>query len=95
MKNQATQPVANKRPELTPKALIHQKYGSKACYKIEEVQQYVDNACPGLAIPQQVRYMYRCSLDLPDLSVTSDTFTKKKEAEQSAAKIAIEKVWLH
>ncbi|KAM0950721.1 putative Methyltransferase domain, HEN1, double-stranded RNA binding domain 2 [Dioscorea sansibarensis] len=92
MKNQATQPVTIKRPELTPKALIHQKYGSKACYKIEEVQQYVDNVCPGLAIPQQVRCMYRCSLDLPDLSVISDTFTRKKEAEQSAAKIAIEKL---
>ncbi|KAJ0975736.1 hypothetical protein J5N97_017701 [Dioscorea zingiberensis] len=92
MKDRNLQPVSIKRPELSPKALIHQKYGIKACYKIEEVQQSVDNACPGLAIPQQARCVYRCSLDLPDLSVTSDTFTRKKDAEQSAAKIAIEKL---
>lgn len=86
------QGLSEKRVVLTPKALIHQKYGTKAHYSIEEVKQHVDNACPGLVIPQQVKILYRCHLDLPDFSVISDMVTRKKDAEQSAAKIAIEKV---
>ncbi|KAK1304231.1 Small RNA 2'-O-methyltransferase [Acorus calamus] len=43
-----------KRSSLTPKALLHQKYGSKACYKIEEVQESIDSSFPGLALPQQL-----------------------------------------
>ncbi|KAJ6802184.1 small RNA 2'-O-methyltransferase-like [Iris pallida] len=77
---------------LTPKALIHQKYGTKACYKIEEVQQSVDSTCPGLVTPQQSRCLYRCYLSLPEFTTTSDAFPKKKDAEQSAAKMAIEKL---
>lgn len=84
--------VAVKRPTFTPKALIHQKYGTKACYTTEEVQQSDDSGCPGLVIPQQSQSLYRCCLTLPELTVTSDAFTKKKDAEQSAAKMAIEKL---
>jgi len=84
--------AASKRPALTPKALIHQKYGTKACYTIEEVQQSGDSGCPGLVTPQQSQSLYRCCLALPELSVTSDNFTRKKDAEQSAAKMAVEKV---
>ncbi|XP_072954719.1 small RNA 2'-O-methyltransferase-like [Typha angustifolia] len=92
MGTEATPAAGIKKPVLTPKALIHQKYGSRACYRIEEVQHAVGNVCPGLVIQQQVRSLYRCCLDLPDLSVTSDTFTRKKDAEQSAAQIAVEKL---
>lgn len=92
MGTQESPEVAVRRPTLTSKALVHQKYGSKACYRIEEVPQSADNGCPGLVIPQQARILYRCYLDLPELSVTSDVFRRKKDAEQSAAKIAIEKL---
>ncbi|KAF8408765.1 hypothetical protein HHK36_004834 [Tetracentron sinense] len=87
--------VAVKKTNLTPKAIIHQKFGSNACYTIEEVQESVHNECPGLAIPQQGPCLFRCSLQLPEFSVTSGTFKKKKDAEQSAAKLALEKVQLH
>lgn len=95
MESQEAPAVSVKRLELTPKALIHHKYGRTACYRIEEVKQHVENDCPGLVIPQQFRSLYRCHLDLPDLSFTSDMFPKKKDAEQAAAKIAIEKVLRH
>lgn len=76
----------------TPKAIIHQKFGSKACYQVEEVADAAENLCPGLAIPQQTKIQYRCVLKLPDLTVSSGTFSRKKDAEQSAAQIAVEKV---
>lgn len=95
METQEAHPVAVKRPALTPKALIHQKYGTKACYRTEEVPESIDSGCPGLVIPQKVKCLYRCYLDLPELSVTSETFTRKKDAEQAAAKIAIEKLGIH
>lgn len=79
---------------MTPKALIHQKYGDKACYKVEEVQVPPQNGCPGLAIPQKAPpCLYRCILQLPEATIVSDTFKRKKEAEQSAAEKAIEKVF--
>ncbi|KAK1309019.1 Small RNA 2'-O-methyltransferase [Acorus calamus] len=80
------------KPVLTPKALLHQKYGRKACYRIEEVHEPVENSCPGLALPQHVRCRYRCYLELPELSIVSDAFTRKKDAEQAAAQMAIEKL---
>ncbi|KAK1277087.1 Small RNA 2'-O-methyltransferase [Acorus gramineus] len=82
------------KPVLTPKALLHQKYGRKACYRIEEVHEPVENSCPGLALPQHVRCRYRCYLELPELSIVSDAFTRKKDAEQAAAQMAIEKLVL-
>ncbi|XP_042421447.1 small RNA 2'-O-methyltransferase-like isoform X2 [Zingiber officinale] len=81
-----------KRPVITPKAVIHQKFGSSANYRIEEVKEDVENGCPGLTIPQQAKILYRCHLDLPGLSVTSEPFSRKKDAEQSAARIAVEKL---
>ncbi|KAK1304230.1 Small RNA 2'-O-methyltransferase [Acorus calamus] len=81
-----------KRSSLTPKALLHQKYGNKACYKIEEVQESIDSSFPGLALPQQVRCRYRCCLELPELTFVSDAFMRKKDAEQAAAQMAIEKL---
>lgn len=80
-------------PTVTPKAVIHQKYGAKACYSVEEVREAVDGGCPGLALPQQTRSVYRCSLDIPGLTVvTPGTFVRKKDAEQAAAQIALDKV---
>lgn len=84
--------VELKRPSLSPKALIHQKFGNQASYRIEEVRQPVENSCPGLALAQQTRSLFRCYLDLPELSVISDPLPKKKDAEHAAAKIAIEKL---
>lgn len=92
MEVKETPAAALRRPAPTPKALIHEKYGTQACYIVEEVQQSVDSICPGLVIAQKSQILYRCCLVLPELSVTSDTFTKKKDAEQSAAKMAVEKL---
>ncbi|XP_043689681.1 small RNA 2'-O-methyltransferase-like [Telopea speciosissima] len=87
-----TPTIQTKKSNQTPKAIIHQKYGSSACYRIEEVREPVQNSCPGLAIPQQGPCLFRCNLQLPGLSVTSEAFKKKKDAEQNAAQMAIEKL---
>lgn len=80
---------------LTPKAIIHQKYGVKACYEVEEVQVSPESGCPGLAIRQKAPpCLYRCTLRLPETTIVSDTCKRKKEAEQSAAEKAIEKLGL-
>lgn len=81
-----------KKLPLTPKAIIHQRFGTLACYKVEEVQEVVQNGCPGLVIPQKGPCLYRCYLQLPELSVVSEVFKRKKDAEQSAAEKAIQKV---
>lgn len=84
-----------KMSSLTPKAIIHQKYGDKASYKVEEVQVTPENGCPGLAIPQKAPpCFYHCTLHLPEITIVSDICKRKKEAEQSAAEKAIEKVLL-
>lgn len=83
---------AAKKPSITPKALIHQKFGSNACYKVEEVPQPVNSGVPGLVNSQKYINLYRCCLTLPELTVTSDACTKKKDAEQAAAKMAVEKL---
>ncbi|KAL8545446.1 hypothetical protein ACS0TY_005560 [Phlomoides rotata] len=82
-----------KKSAMTPKAIIHQKFGDKASYTVEEVQAPIENGCPGLAIPQKAPpCLYRCTLQLPETTVISDTFKKKKDAEQSAAEKAIEQL---
>lgn len=85
-------PVVAKKTTHTPKAIIHQKFGDKACYKVEEVQGDTQNGCPGLAIPQKGPCLFRCSLQLPEFSVVSECFKRKKDAEQSAAEKALRKV---
>ncbi|KAF8096125.1 hypothetical protein N665_0317s0031 [Sinapis alba] len=77
---------------LTPKAIIHQKFGANAIYTIEEVHDSSQNACPGLAIPQKGPCLFRCHLQLPDFSVVSNVFKKKKDSEQSAAELALDKL---
>ncbi|KAK3430588.1 hypothetical protein EUGRSUZ_K01946 [Eucalyptus grandis] len=76
---------------ITPKAVIYQKYGSRASYEVEEVQESAQNGCPGLYIPQKGPSLFRCRLNLPELSIVSETFKKKKDAEQAAAEMAIQK----
>lgn len=87
-----TPAAVSKKPPPTPKAIIHQKFGKKACYTIDEVHEAAQNGCPGLSIEQQGPCLYRCSLQLPEISVTSELFKRKKDAEQAAAKLAIEKL---
>lgn len=84
--------VAVKKTTLSPKAIISQKFGTNAIYEVEEVQEPAENGCPGLAISQKRPCLYRCILQLPEISVMSGTFKKKKEAEQSAAEMAIKEV---
>ncbi|XP_057748440.1 small RNA 2'-O-methyltransferase isoform X1 [Arachis stenosperma] len=84
--------VAPKKAIVTPKTIIHQKFGTKACYTVEEVKESDENDCPGLSIPQKRPCVYRCSLQLPELLVVSGIFKKKKDAEQSAAELAIQKL---
>ncbi|XP_021724803.1 LOW QUALITY PROTEIN: small RNA 2'-O-methyltransferase-like [Chenopodium quinoa] len=85
--------VNTKKPTLTPKAKIYQKFGNKACYKTEEIQEESSqNGCPGLVIPQKGPSLFRCSLELPEFSVVSEPCKKKKEAEQSAALMALQKL---
>ena len=86
--------VVARKSTLTPKAIINQKFGNEACYKIEEVQESNQNECPGLAVTQKGPCLYRCSLQLPEICVVSGTFRKKKEAEQSASELALKKVFL-
>ncbi|KAJ0239381.1 Small RNA 2'-O-methyltransferase [Hirschfeldia incana] len=76
----------------TPKAIIHQKFGANAIYTTEEVHDSSQSACPGLAIPQKGPSLFRCHLQLPDFSVVSNVFKKKKDAEQSAAELALDKL---
>ncbi|KAL3631590.1 hypothetical protein CASFOL_024574 [Castilleja foliolosa] len=81
-----------KKSTMTPKAIIHQRFGDKASYKVDEVQDSPQNVCPGLAIRQKGPCLYRCTLHLPDTIIISDTCKRKKDAEQSAAEKAIEKL---
>ncbi|XP_048337529.2 small RNA 2'-O-methyltransferase [Ziziphus jujuba] len=87
--------VAMQKPTLTPKAVIKKRFGDQACYKVEEVVESTEIGCPGLAITQKGPCLYRCSLQLPEVSVVSGTFKKKKEAEQSASELALEKLGIH
>ncbi|CAK9156691.1 unnamed protein product [Ilex paraguariensis] len=87
--------VEAKKTSLTPKAIIYQMFADKACYKVDEVQQSTENGCPGFAIPQKGPCLYCCSLQLPEFSVMSAPCRKKKEAEQSAAEEALEKLGIH
>lgn len=84
--------VSSKKENVNPKAVIHQRFGDKARYNIEEVQDNSSNGLPGLAIPQKGPCLYRCNLELPEFSVVSDVCKKKKDAMQSAAEKALEKV---
>ncbi|GAB4840701.1 hypothetical protein Ancab_021468 [Ancistrocladus abbreviatus] len=81
-----------KKATLTPKAIIYQKFGDKASYTIEEVHESSQNGCLGLAIPQKGPCLFRCYLQLPEFSVVTATFKRKKEAEQSAAEMALQKL---
>ncbi|KAF3450281.1 hypothetical protein FNV43_RR06361 [Rhamnella rubrinervis] len=87
--------VAMQKPTVTPKAIIYKIFGSKACYKVEEVQEATDIGCPGLSISQKGPCLYRCSLQLPEISVVSGIFKRKKDAEQSAAELALKKLGIH
>ncbi|KAL5727335.1 hypothetical protein ACHQM5_000545 [Ranunculus cassubicifolius] len=78
----------------TAKSIIHQKFGKNASYNIEEVVESTQNGCPGLSIPQQGPCLYRCSLQLLDFSITSEPCKRKKDAEQSAARLAVDKLGL-
>lgn len=88
-------PTPAKKATITPKAIIHQRFGDRACYKVEEVQGSAESVWPGLAIQQKGPCLFRCTLQLPETVVVSDTFRKKKDAEQSAAEKAIEKVCIN
>ncbi|XP_020518606.1 small RNA 2'-O-methyltransferase [Amborella trichopoda] len=79
-------------PTATPKSILNLKYGSQVQYKTEEVVESCGNGCPGLVMPQQSKCGFRCCLELPEFTVTSDVFTRKKDAEQAAAKLALEKL---
>ncbi|KAL9345628.1 hypothetical protein Peur_060481 [Populus x canadensis] len=64
--------IGVKKTIFSPKAIINQKFGSKACYKVEEVQEEsTQNGFPGLAIPQKAP-LFRCQLELPEFTVVSD-----------------------
>lgn len=91
METEGPSAVSVRKTSLTPKAIIFQKFGKEAHYTVDEVPA-AQHGCPGLAIPHKGPCLYRCSLQLPDFSVVSEICKKKKDAEQSAAEKAIEKV---
>ncbi|CAA7055744.1 unnamed protein product [Microthlaspi erraticum] len=72
---------------LTPKEIIHEKFGAKASYRIEQVQ--------ASSPPKAPFFYYRCHLQLPEFSVVSNVFKNKKDSEQSAAELALEKLGIH
>uniref|UniRef100_M4FBB9 Uncharacterized protein n=3 Tax=Brassica TaxID=3705 RepID=M4FBB9_BRACM len=59
---------------LTPKKTIHQKFGVKASYMIDQIHVSSQNTC---------LCWYR--LQLPEFSVVSNVFKKKQDSEQSTA----------
>ena len=73
--------VGGEKQSLTPKEIIHHKFGVNASYRIEQVHVSSQSTC-----------LYRCHLQLPDFSVVSNVFKRKKDAELSAAELALEKV---
>ncbi|KAF3530439.1 hypothetical protein DY000_02037596 [Brassica cretica] len=73
-----------KKQSLSPKEIIHHKFGVKASYRIEQVHVSSRSNC-----------LYRCHLQLPDFSVVSNVFKRKKDAELSAAELALEKLGIH
>ncbi|KAH9288303.1 hypothetical protein KI387_032420 [Taxus chinensis] len=71
---------------LHPKSIINKKYGSKAQYITTDVVVGGENA-------QQFRQNnFQCCLKIDEISATSDVFIRKKDAEQHAAKLALEKL---
>lgn len=92
METEGTSVAAVKKPRLSAKAIIFNKFGKESRYVIEEVRDVTENGCPGLVIPQKGPCLYSCTLQLPEFSVVSDIFKKKKDAEQNAAEKALEKV---
>ena len=83
---------SSKKEVVNPKAIIHKRFGDKARYNVEEIQEFSSNGTPGLALPQKGPCLYRCTLELPEFSVMSDIRKRKKDAMQSAAEKSIEKV---
>ncbi|CAN7070969.1 unnamed protein product [Brassica oleracea var. botrytis] len=69
---------------LSPKEIIHHKFGVKASYRIEQVH-----------VSSQSNCLYRCHLQLPEFSVVSNVFKRKKDAKLSAAELALEKLGIH
>ncbi|KAG2251701.1 hypothetical protein Bca52824_081837 [Brassica carinata] len=65
---------------LTPKKTIHQRFGVKASYMIEQVHVSSQNTC-----------LYWCHLQLPEFSVVSNVFKKKQDSEQSTPELALKK----
>ncbi|KAJ9565629.1 hypothetical protein OSB04_001595 [Centaurea solstitialis] len=84
--------LPSKKAVVNPKTIIHQRFGDKAHYNIEEIQESGSNGCPGLVVSQKGPCLYRCCLQLPEFSVVSDIFKRKKDAMQSAAEKAVEKL---
>ncbi|CAN7109336.1 unnamed protein product [Brassica rapa subsp. narinosa] len=76
--------VGGEKQSLTPKEIIHHKFGVNASYRIEQVHVSSQSTC-----------LYRCHLQLPDFSVVSNVFKRKKDAELSAAELALEKLGIH
>ncbi|CAH9077114.1 unnamed protein product [Cuscuta epithymum] len=88
--------IVSKKPLPSPKSIINQKFGDKATYKVEEVEDCIQNARPpALGIPQKGPCLYRCTLELPEFSIVSDICKSKKDAERSAAEKAIQKLGIH
>lgn len=83
---------SSKKEVVNPKAIIHKRFGDKAHYNVEEIQEFSSNGTPGLALPQKGPCLYRCTLELPEFSVMSDIRKRKKDAMQSAAEKALEKL---
>lgn len=76
----------------TPKTIINNKYGARALFTIESVQDEPAADAPKLLVPQPRQTKFCCRLELPEFSVTSAVFTKKKDAEKAAAKMAVDKL---
>lgn len=78
----------------TPKARIFQTYGQQAYYRTEIVPAEPAENTPTLLVSQTRQNKYICRLELPEFSVTSGPFIRKKDAEQDAAKLALDKLGL-
>ncbi|KAL6176404.1 hypothetical protein ACLB2K_053037 [Fragaria x ananassa] len=95
METECGSSVTVRKTTQTPKAILHQKFGANACFTLEEVHESAENGCPGLAIEQKGPCLYRCTLQLPEITVVSGIFKKKKDAEQAAAQLALEELHIN
>lgn len=69
----------------TPKTIINNKYGARAVFTIESVQDEPAADAPKLLVPQPRQTKFCCRLELPEFSVTSAVFHQEEGCRESSS----------